>query len=71
MPTREGASSEVVSLYTTEDETTEYDDDTPMTVTELQDSIRRVLGVNQPTQGAAHSSIKLPRCARDRPQKAG
>lgn len=40
--------SEVVSLYTIEDETTEYDDDTPMTVTELQDSIRRVLGVHLP-----------------------
>jgi 2-polyprenyl-6-methoxyphenol hydroxylase-like FAD-dependent oxidoreductase len=41
-------SSKVVSLYTIEDETTEYDDDTPMTVTELQDSIRRVLGVDLP-----------------------
>ncbi|SHM95280.1 FAD-dependent monooxygenase [Streptomyces yunnanensis] len=40
--------SQVVSLYTTEDETTEYDDDTPMTVTELQDSIRRVLGAELP-----------------------
>lgn len=40
--------SRIVSLYTTEDETTEYDDDTPMTVTELQDSVRRVLGVDLP-----------------------
>ncbi|XVQ15527.1 FAD-dependent monooxygenase [Spirillospora sp. CA-255316] len=40
--------SKVVSLYTIEDETTEYDDDTPMTVTELQDSVRRVLGVHLP-----------------------
>ncbi|MGW2815626.1 FAD-dependent monooxygenase [Streptomyces sp. NPDC001415] len=40
--------SEVVSLYTIEDETTEYDDDTPMTVAELQDSIRRVLGADLP-----------------------
>lgn len=40
--------SKVVSLYTIEDENTEYDDDTPMTVTELQDSIRRVLGADLP-----------------------
>jgi 2-polyprenyl-6-methoxyphenol hydroxylase-like FAD-dependent oxidoreductase len=40
--------SEAVSLYTIEDETTEYDDDTPMTVAELQDSIRRVLGADLP-----------------------
>jgi 2-polyprenyl-6-methoxyphenol hydroxylase-like FAD-dependent oxidoreductase len=40
--------SKVVSLYTVEDETTEYDDDTPMTVTELQDSIRRVLSADLP-----------------------
>ncbi|WP_440089556.1 FAD-dependent monooxygenase [Streptosporangium sp. LJ11] len=37
-----------VSLYTIEDETTEYDDDVPMTLTELQDSIRRVLGAHLP-----------------------
>ncbi|AJT69866.1 Anhydrotetracycline monooxygenase [Streptomyces lydicus] len=40
--------SKVVSLYTIEDETTEYDDDAPMTVTELQDSVRRVLGADLP-----------------------
>ncbi|WP_039630385.1 FAD-dependent monooxygenase [Streptomyces sp. 769] len=40
--------SKVVSLYTIEDESTEYDDDTPMTVTELQDSVRRVLGADLP-----------------------
>lgn len=40
--------SEVLSVYTIEDETTEYDDDMPMTVDELQDSIRRVLGVDLP-----------------------
>ncbi|MEV4116130.1 FAD-dependent monooxygenase [Nonomuraea sp. NPDC049695] len=40
--------STVVSLYTIEDESTEYDDDIPMTVTELQDSLRRVLGVHLP-----------------------
>ncbi|WP_433508635.1 FAD-dependent monooxygenase [Nonomuraea sp. CA-143628] len=42
-----------VSLYTIEDENTEYDDDIPMTVTELQDSIRRVLGAELPV-GEAH-----------------
>lgn len=41
-------SSEVLSVYTIEDETTEYDDDLPLTVTELQDSIRRVLGADLP-----------------------
>ncbi|ARF52855.1 FAD-dependent monooxygenase [Streptomyces gilvosporeus] len=40
--------SKVVSLYTIEDESTEYDDDTPMTVAELQDSVRRVLGADLP-----------------------
>lgn len=40
--------STVVSLYTTEDETIDYDDDTPMTVTEFQDSVHRVLGVKLP-----------------------
>jgi 2-polyprenyl-6-methoxyphenol hydroxylase-like FAD-dependent oxidoreductase len=38
----------VLFLYTTEDEPTESDDDAPMTLTELQDSIRRVLGANLP-----------------------
>ncbi|GAA3147239.1 FAD-dependent monooxygenase [Planomonospora alba] len=41
-------SSKIVSLYTVEDESTEYDDDTPMTVTELQDSLQRVLGGRVP-----------------------
>lgn len=40
--------AESVSVYTVEDETTEYDDDVPMTVAELQDSIHRVLGVHLP-----------------------
>ncbi|WP_327585896.1 FAD-dependent monooxygenase [Nonomuraea sp. NBC_00507] len=48
--------SQVVSLYTIEDESTEYDDDTPMTVTELQDSLRRVLGVNLPVGEAIRLS---------------
>ncbi|MFI6739213.1 FAD-dependent monooxygenase [Nonomuraea sp. NPDC050451] len=48
--------SKVVSLYTIEDETTEYDDDVPMTVTELQDSLRRVLGVNLPVEEAMRLS---------------
>ncbi|MEU2042438.1 FAD-dependent monooxygenase [Nocardia niwae] len=40
--------SEVLSVYTIEDEAVEYDDDVPMTVAELQDSIRRVLGADLP-----------------------
>jgi 2-polyprenyl-6-methoxyphenol hydroxylase-like FAD-dependent oxidoreductase len=39
---------EVLLVNTIEDELTEYDDDVPMTLTELQDSIRRVLGVDLP-----------------------
>ena len=35
-------------LFTSEDEAGEYDDDTPMTLDELQDSIRRVLGADLP-----------------------
>ncbi|HEY2802712.1 MAG TPA: FAD-dependent monooxygenase [Actinomycetota bacterium] len=38
----------VMGLYTSEEESAEYDDDEPMTVTELGDSIRRVLGVDLP-----------------------
>lgn len=38
----------VMGLYTSEEEPVEYDDDDPMTVTELRDSIRRVLGVDLP-----------------------
>lgn len=38
----------VLFLQTTEDELTEVDDDVPMTMTELQGSIRRVLGGNLP-----------------------
>jgi flavin-dependent dehydrogenase len=40
--------SEVLSVYTIEDETVEYNDDVPMIVAELQDSIRRVLGADLP-----------------------
>jgi 2-polyprenyl-6-methoxyphenol hydroxylase-like FAD-dependent oxidoreductase len=39
---------EILMFSTTEDETGEYDDDEPMTLTELQDSIRRVLGADLP-----------------------
>jgi 2-polyprenyl-6-methoxyphenol hydroxylase-like FAD-dependent oxidoreductase len=39
---------ELMGLFTSEEESTEYDDDEPMTVTELRDSIRRVLGVELP-----------------------
>ncbi|MFB4272347.1 FAD-dependent monooxygenase [Nonomuraea sp. GTA35] len=45
-----------VSLYTIEDETTEYDDDVPMTLTELQDSIHRVLGAHLPLAGSTRLS---------------
>ena len=38
----------VLFLYTSEDEATEYDDDAPMSLTELQDSVRRVLGKTLP-----------------------
>jgi len=40
--------SGVVLLQTTEDEAAEVDDDAPMTLTEFQDSIRRVLGADLP-----------------------
>ncbi|GGQ13873.1 FAD-dependent oxidoreductase [Streptosporangium pseudovulgare] len=49
-----GATS--VSLYTIEDESVEYDDDVPMTVTELQDSIHRVLGAHLPIAGTTRLS---------------
>jgi hypothetical protein len=39
---------EFIGLFTSEDETADYDDDEPMTLTELRDSIRRVLGVDLP-----------------------
>ena len=39
---------EHIGLFTSEEEPTGYDDDEPMTVTELGDSIRRVLGVELP-----------------------
>ncbi|UBU18702.1 FAD-dependent monooxygenase [Nonomuraea gerenzanensis] len=45
-----------VSLYTIEDETIEYDDDVPMTLTELQDSIHRVLGAHLPLAGSTRLS---------------
>jgi 2-polyprenyl-6-methoxyphenol hydroxylase-like FAD-dependent oxidoreductase len=38
----------LLGLYTSEDESVDYDDDEPMTLTELRDSIRRVLGVDLP-----------------------
>lgn len=48
--------SKVVSVYTIEDENTEYDDDVSMTVTELQDSVRRVLGAHLPVAEALRLS---------------
>ncbi|WP_436771389.1 FAD-dependent monooxygenase [Yinghuangia sp. YIM S09857] len=41
-------SEDVLMVSTTEDETTEVDDDAPMTLDELADSIRRVLGAPFP-----------------------
>jgi len=41
-------STEHMGLFTSEEESVAYDDDEPMTVTELGDSIRRVLGVDLP-----------------------
>jgi 2-polyprenyl-6-methoxyphenol hydroxylase-like FAD-dependent oxidoreductase len=38
----------LMGLFTSEEESTDYDDDEPMTLTELRDSIRRVLGVDLP-----------------------
>jgi 2-polyprenyl-6-methoxyphenol hydroxylase-like FAD-dependent oxidoreductase len=37
-----------LGLYTSEEESVAYDDEQPMTLTELRDSIRRVLGVDLP-----------------------
>jgi 2-polyprenyl-6-methoxyphenol hydroxylase-like FAD-dependent oxidoreductase len=48
--------SKAVSVYTIEDESVEYDDDTPMTVTELQDSVLRVPGVRLPVAEAIRLS---------------
>jgi 2-polyprenyl-6-methoxyphenol hydroxylase-like FAD-dependent oxidoreductase len=38
----------LLGLFTSEDETTDYNDDEPMTVAEMRESIRRVLGVDLP-----------------------
>ncbi len=38
----------LMGLFTSEEEPVEYDDDAPMTLSELRDSIRRVLGVDLP-----------------------
>jgi 2-polyprenyl-6-methoxyphenol hydroxylase-like FAD-dependent oxidoreductase len=38
----------LMGLYTSEEESADYDDDEPMSLTELRDSIRRVLGVELP-----------------------
>jgi 2-polyprenyl-6-methoxyphenol hydroxylase-like FAD-dependent oxidoreductase len=37
-----------LGVFTSEDESADYDDDQPLTMTELRDSIRRVLGVDLP-----------------------
>ena len=41
-------SPDVLGFYTSEDDPTELDDDVPLTVDELRDSIQRVLGVDLP-----------------------
>ncbi|MDX6521802.1 MAG: hypothetical protein QOF08_2407 [Gaiellales bacterium] len=38
----------LLGVFTSEEESADYDDDEPMTLTELRDSIRRVLGVDLP-----------------------
>jgi 2-polyprenyl-6-methoxyphenol hydroxylase-like FAD-dependent oxidoreductase len=38
----------VMGLFTSEDETADYNDDEPMTLAELRDSVRRVLGFDLP-----------------------
>jgi 2-polyprenyl-6-methoxyphenol hydroxylase-like FAD-dependent oxidoreductase len=42
-----------LGLFTSEDESAAYDDDEPMTLSELRDSIRRVLGVGSAVRGTA------------------
>ena len=42
----------MLGLFTSEEEPTEYDDDVPMTLTELRESVRRVLGVDLPLREA-------------------
>ena len=49
---------EVLLVQTTEDEPAEVDDDVPMTLAELQDSIRSVFGANFP--GRTDSAVALP-----------
>ncbi len=38
----------LMGVFTSEEDPTDYDDDSPMTVSEVRDSIRRVLGVDLP-----------------------
>lgn len=49
--------SRVVSFYTAEDEVVEYDDDVPMGLDEVQDSVERVLGFRPPV----HNPKRLSR----------
>ena len=51
-----GSRSGVLLIQTTEDEPAEVDDDAPMTLTEFQDSIRRVLGAELPLGEATRLS---------------
>jgi 2-polyprenyl-6-methoxyphenol hydroxylase-like FAD-dependent oxidoreductase len=43
----------VLGLYTSEEETADYDDDQPLTLEELRASIKRVLGVDLPLEAAS------------------
>ena len=54
------------SSFITEDDPTEYDDDTPMTLTELQDSICSVLGADLPLGEPTRLSQPKRRLAVDR-----
>ncbi len=44
---------QALGLYTSEEETADYDDDEPMTLEELRASIKRVLGVDLPLEAAS------------------
>lgn len=45
-----------ISVFTTEDELTEYDDDNPMTLAEVRASVGRVLGVDVPLESPTRLS---------------
>ena len=61
-----GWTSGSLMIQTTEDEPAESDDDTPMTLTEFQDSIRRVLGGELPLEEVT-PAVALRVCRPGRP----